>query len=56
MFRRVDLPQPDGPTRATNSLSKISNETASTAGTARAPSANVFDTSRIAIRTFGVRL
>ncbi len=35
MLRMVDLPQPDGPTMATNSRSWTSKETGETAGTSR---------------------
>src|SRR5262245_20907184 len=51
MLRMVDLPHPDGPTRATNSLSRMSKETRETAETSRAPWANVFERSRMLMRT-----
>jgi len=50
MLRIVDLPQPDGPTIATNSSSPISNETSLTASTVRAASRNVFARSRTTMR------
>jgi len=56
MLRIVDLPHPEGPTMATNSLSEMSKETRETAGTSRGPCAKVFEMSRIEMRTRGVRL
>ena len=50
MLRIVDLPQPDGPTIATNSSSPISNETSLTASTVRAASRKVFARSRTTMR------
>src|SRR6185503_2030886 len=51
MLSTVDLPQPEGPTSATNSPSRTSRDTPATARTSRAPSTKVFSRSRIAIRT-----
>src|SRR5438552_9084434 len=50
MLRIVDLPHPDGPTIATNSLSATSNDTSWTASTPRAPSRNVFARCRTMMR------
>src|SRR5882672_130616 len=54
MLRMVDLPQPDGPTMATNSRSWTSKETGETAGTSRGPWVKVFARSRMETRTRGV--
>src|SRR3990172_1250604 len=51
MLRMVDFPHPDGPTIATNSWSRTSNETPETAGTSRGPWVKVLERSRRAMRT-----
>ena len=53
MLRMVDFPQPEGPTSATNSLSRMSKETCETAGTSRGPWMKVFERSRMLMRTIG---
>src|SRR5580704_1325151 len=53
MLRMVDLPQPEGPTMATNSRSWTSKETSETAGTSRGPWPKVFERLRIETRTRG---
>src|SRR5258705_1957837 len=53
MLRMVDLPQPDGPTMATNSRSWTSKETGETAGTSRGPWVKGFARSRMDTRTRG---
>ena len=50
MLRMVDLPQPEGPTMATNSAARISTLTSRTAATSRPPSRNVLASSRMTIR------
>jgi hypothetical protein len=47
----VDLPQPDGPTRATNSPSPILSVVVAKAGTARAPRPKVTEASDNSIAT-----
>ena len=49
--RMVDLPQPDGPTSATNSPSPIFNVVVASAGTARSPRPKVTETSDNSIAT-----
>jgi hypothetical protein len=51
MLRMMDLPHPEGPTRATNSWSMTSKDTADTAGTSRAPWPKVLARSRMEMRT-----
>src|SRR4029453_9850431 len=50
MLRMVDLPQPEGPTMATNSPSRISKDAPWTAATSRPPSRNVLVSSRTTMR------
>src|SRR5258705_12505724 len=53
MLRMVDLPQPDGPTMATNSRSWTSKETGETAGTSRGAWGKVFARYPMGTRTRG---
>src|SRR5678816_2647319 len=50
MLRMVDLPHPEGPTRATNSPSWISKDAPWTAATSRPSSRNVLVSSRTMMR------
>src|SRR5690349_11896471 len=50
MFRMVLLPQPEGPSRATNSPSLMRNETSSTATTSRPSAWNVLQRPAMSIR------
>src|SRR5262245_4018580 len=50
MFRIVLLPQPEGPSRATNSPSLMRNEASSTARTSRPLAVNVLRSRSISIR------
>ena len=49
--KMVDLPQPDGPTKATNSPSAMRKDVVASAGTARSPRPKVTETSDSSIAT-----
>ena len=52
--KMVDLPQPDGPTKATNSPSAMRKDVVASAGTARSPRPKVTETSDSSIAIAGL--